>query len=152
MDDPERAPSKRFSGFETHSLPRAFLAVTIHWRSCSSTDTYSQVYPHWGSEHPHWSSRQEPSDRQIKGDYIIVQGRLLTATYRSNTSFDPNIAQNYLLFDGKEIGTTIIYFDEAGGKPSENEIIFCLPIFVSPSFSRVSGLILLPTRIQKAEY
>ena len=88
---------------------------------------------------------------QIKGGYIIVRGHLLPATYGTNVSFDPNIAQNYLLFDGKEIGTTTVFFDEGERKPAEDEHFFCLPIFVDPSFFRITGLILLPTK-KEAEY
>lgn len=89
---------------------------------------------------------------QIKGGYMIVRGHLLPATYRTNISFDPNTAQNYLLFNGNEIGTTTVFFDEPGKKPSEDETIFCLPIFVTPSFSGVGGLILQNTKRKEAEY
>ncbi|KAL9117110.1 MAG: hypothetical protein Q9187_006358, partial [Circinaria calcarea] len=89
---------------------------------------------------------------QIKGGYIVVQCHLVPANYRTNASFDPNIAQNYLLFDGKEIGTTTVFFDEAERKPSEDEPIFCLPIVVYRSYTGVQGLILLPTRKKAAEY
>ena len=89
---------------------------------------------------------------QITGGYLIVNCYLILATCGFRTSSDPNIPQDYLLFDGREIGTTQIHFDEACRKPIKDEPLFCLPISGSVDSHRWSGLVLMLTSNQQAEY
>ena len=90
---------------------------------------------------------------QIKGGHIVMCCQLLSATHGARISSDPNIPQNYLLFNGQEIGTTQIFFDEAARKPAKNELIFCVPISYERNTFRISGLVLSPTTGERgAEY
>ena len=89
---------------------------------------------------------------QIKDGNIVVRAHLLRATQGVRKSSDPNIAPDYLLFDGRELGRTQVLFDEAAGKPAKDEIMFCLPVRSRGEVIKAEGLLLSPIGKQVAEY
>ena len=89
---------------------------------------------------------------QIIGGHIIVSCHLLQATHGRRIFSDLNIPTDYLLFEGCEIGTTQVFFDEASKKPANDEFVFCLPISGSLESHRWMGLVLSPTSAHEAEY
>ena len=88
----------------------------------------------------------------ITGGHMVISCYLLPATHAIRNSSDPDTSRDYLLFDGLEIGTTQIFFDETDKKPAKDELIFCLPISGSLDSHRWSGLVLSPTANNEAEY